>query len=136
MKITYKLDEVSEVAQKIIEVSKSKNLLFFGEMGTGKTTLIKSIVKTLGSDDIVSSPTFALVNEYNAGENYIYHFDFYRIENEEEAYDIGFEEYLDSNKWIMIEWPEMISSLWPENYTKIEIEAQNENNRKLILTNI
>ncbi|WP_127845030.1 tRNA (adenosine(37)-N6)-threonylcarbamoyltransferase complex ATPase subunit type 1 TsaE [Psychroflexus aestuariivivens] len=136
MKITYKLDEVSEVAQKIIEVSKSKNLLFFGEMGTGKTTLIKSIVKALGSDDIVSSPTFALVNEYNAGENYIYHFDFYRIENEEEAYDIGFEEYLNSNKWMMIEWPEMIPSLWPENYTKIEIEAQNEHNRKLILTNI
>lgn len=136
MEITYKLDEVSEIAQQIIEVSKSKKLLLFGEMGTGKTTLIKAIVKALGSQDIVSSPTFALVNEYETDGNSIFHFDFYRIENEDEAYDIGFEEYLDGNHWVMIEWPQMIPNLWPEQFTKIEIDTENEDRRKLILTNI
>ncbi|MFN2262245.1 MAG: tRNA (adenosine(37)-N6)-threonylcarbamoyltransferase complex ATPase subunit type 1 TsaE, partial [Psychroflexus sp.] len=93
-------------------------------------------VKSLGSNDIVSSPTFALVNEYETEENPIFHFDFYRIENEEEAYDIGFEEYLDGNPWILIEWPEMIPNLWPEHFTKIEIEVENENSRKLTLSHI
>lgn len=103
-------------------------------MGVGKTTLIKEICKQLGVRDNISSPTYSLVNEYKGGEeNTIYHFDFYRIQEEEEAYDIGFEEYLDTNAWIFIEWPEKISNLLPENSVKIKIKLLDDGKRVLSL---
>ncbi|WP_219011364.1 tRNA (adenosine(37)-N6)-threonylcarbamoyltransferase complex ATPase subunit type 1 TsaE [Aquimarina litoralis] len=131
MKITYTLEELSETAQKIIENATHKTLLFDAEMGVGKTTLIKEICRQLGVTDNISSPTYSLVNEYQGTEDTIYHFDFYRIKEEEEAYDIGFEEYLDTKSWIFIEWPEKIGNLLPIDSVKIKIGLQNDGKRVL-----
>ena len=100
MNKNYSLSDVNRIAKDIIKSSIQKILLFHGEMGVGKTTLIKEICKELGTDDITSSPTFSIVNEYKTNTNdTIYHFDFYRINNEEEAYNIGVEDYFDSDAW-------------------------------------
>ncbi|WP_299216818.1 tRNA (adenosine(37)-N6)-threonylcarbamoyltransferase complex ATPase subunit type 1 TsaE [uncultured Aquimarina sp.] len=133
MKITYTLDELSQTAQHLITNAKYKTLLFNAAMGVGKTTLIKEICKQLGVSDTISSPTYSLVNEYKGEHNTIYHFDFYRIQNEEEAYDIGFEEYLDTDAWIFIEWPDRISNLLPENYVKVKIDLLDDGKRVLSL---
>lgn len=118
----YSIEEVNNIAKDLISNAKYKILLFFGEMGVGKTTLIKEICKELGTNDVISSPTFSLVNEYRSESNtVIYHFDFYRIEDEEEAYDIGIEDYFDSNAWCLIEWPENIENLLPLNATKVRL---------------
>jgi len=122
MEISYTLDEISDIATKIIKVSSSKTLLFYGEMGAGKTTLIKELVKKLGSSDKVTSPTFSLVNEYLLTSGKIYHFDFYRIEDETEALDIGIEEYFNEENWVFIEWPEKIKGLLPKKFTKLDLE--------------
>ena len=106
MEICYGINEVEQVAKQLIEHAKTKTLLFYGGMGVGKTTLIKTIVRILGSDDDVSSPTFSIVNEYKLKDEKIYHFDLYRINNLEDAYNFGIEDYLDSNHYIFIEWPE------------------------------
>jgi tRNA threonylcarbamoyladenosine biosynthesis protein TsaE len=105
-------------------------------MGMGKTTLIKELAKQLGVTDLTSSPTFSLVNEYLSenGER-IYHFDFYRIESEEEAYDIGLEEYFDDTSWCFIEWPSSIENLVPLKSVKIFIERNNDNTRKIRIDN-
>ena len=133
--MTYGLDNLTEVAKHIIENSTTQTYLFFGEMGVGKTTLIKALVKVLGSDDIVSSPTYSLVNEYEADGKLIFHFDFYRIKSIEEAYDIGFEDYLSQDAYIIIEWPEMIEELWPENYTTVKLSLGKQDDlRELSLT--
>lgn len=135
MKFTYSLSEITEAAQKTISAAKTKVLLFDGEMGVGKTTLIKEIVKVLGSKDNVSSPTFSLVNEYETSSGAIFHFDFYRIDNEEEALDIGFEEYLDSRHWKLIEWPQKVENLLPEIFTKIQIHVLENGSREINLKN-
>jgi len=134
MIIDYNLDELDKVAKDVLKHAKSKYILFSGEMGTGKTTLIKELVSTLGSKDKVSSPTFSLVNEYEGDEHSIFHFDFYRIEDEIEAYDIGFEDYLNTKHFVFIEWPEKIPNLWPEHYTLIKIAARQQDSRRLSLT--
>ncbi|TQD39070.1 tRNA (adenosine(37)-N6)-threonylcarbamoyltransferase complex ATPase subunit type 1 TsaE [Haloflavibacter putidus] len=131
--VTYTIDELPKVAKEILEADKSHCLLFYGDLGAGKTTLIKEIVKQLGSTDRVSSPTFSLVNQYEAKKSSIFHFDFYRIEDEEEAYDIGFEEYLDSNAYKLIEWPEKIKNLLPENCTQLLLTKKGEHKRNLKL---
>lgn len=133
MHIEYTLSELSNVAKNIIEISSCKILLFYGEMGAGKTTLIKEIVKQLGSQDKVSSPTFSLVNEYQGENGSIFHFDFHRIESEEEAYDIGFEEYLDSNSWCLIEWPQHVENLLPLQKNEVHLSRINSFKRNLIL---
>ena len=132
MKKNYSLEQLPEIAQEIINSSKSKTLLFNGEMGAGKTTLIKEISKQLGVEDIASSPTFSLVNEYrtNKGET-VYHFDFYRIETEEEAYDMGIEEYLYSDAWCFIEWGEKVQNLLPLEIVNINIDVVDINQRTL-----
>lgn len=135
MQIEYNLSEISDVAKKIIKVSSSKTLLFYGEMGAGKTTLIKEIVKQLGSLDKVSSPTFSLVNEYKGINNPIFHFDFHRIEDEDEAYDIGFEEYLESQNWCLIEWPQNVGNLLPLDKHEIYISKLSELKRNLNFKN-
>jgi len=108
-----------------------KIFLFEGEMGAGKTTLIKSLCLQLGMADNVSSPTYSIVNEYVFPEGKIYHFDFFRIKNEAEAFDIGFEEYLMSGEYCFIEWPEMIASLWPEHFIEIKIVEDENGARKI-----
>jgi len=132
----YTLEELPEIAKEVIKSSKNKVLLFYGEMGVGKTTLIKEIVKELGSFDNVSSPTFSLVNEYHMvnGEK-VYHFDFYRINNEYEALDIGVEEYFYSDCWCLIEWPDKVKNLVPLNSVIITITANNDQLRTLELRN-
>ncbi|WP_074406389.1 MULTISPECIES: tRNA (adenosine(37)-N6)-threonylcarbamoyltransferase complex ATPase subunit type 1 TsaE [Aquimarina] len=131
MTIEYTLQDLPDVAEKIISNATSKIILFDAEMGVGKTTLIKEICKYLGVEDIISSPTYSLVNEYESNDGVIYHFDFYRIKEEEEAYQIGFEEYLDSDAWIFIEWPEKVSGLLPKNSISITINLLDNEKRIL-----
>lgn len=132
MNKTYFLEDISVIAKEIISSVSSKTLLFYGEMGTGKTTLIKEIVKQLGVEDVAHSPTFSLVNEYlsRKGET-IYHFDFYRIEQEEEAYDIGIEEYFYENNWCLIEWPEKVENLLPLESIVIKLKMNPDNSRTI-----
>ncbi len=130
MKTTYTLSQLDEVAKQIIAESKSKVLLFYGEMGNGKTTLIKALCKALGVSDPVTSPTFSIVNEYLGTQNtLLYHFDCYRIEEEEEILDIGFDQYLENGDWIFIEWPQKIENLLPTNSQEIKISNLNMNSR-------
>lgn len=128
----YSLEELPEIASQLIKSVPEKILLFYGEMGVGKTTLIKEIVKQLKVDDVVTSPTFSLVNEYHSrkGER-IYHFDFYRIEQEEEALDIGIDEYFNSNAWCLVEWPERIKNLVPLNAVEIHL-SRNDNGTRCL----
>jgi tRNA threonylcarbamoyladenosine biosynthesis protein TsaE len=111
-------------AKQLLDLSKGQVVwLLHGEMGSGKTTLVKSIVTELGIDTLVTSPTFSIVNEYGESEkNKIYHFDLYRLKNEAEALDIGFEEYLTSGKLCLIEWPEKVSTLLPDQVFEVKIE--------------
>jgi len=134
MKKNYTLKQLPQIAQQIIEKSSKKTLLFYGSMGVGKTTLIKEVVKQLGVDDVVSSPTFSLVNEYQSrnGET-IYHFDFYRIHNEEEALDIGIEDYFYNNDWCFIEWPEKVKNLLPLNAVEIHLSLNNDETRNILI---
>ncbi|MEO5599464.1 MAG: tRNA (adenosine(37)-N6)-threonylcarbamoyltransferase complex ATPase subunit type 1 TsaE [Cyclobacteriaceae bacterium] len=109
--------------------------LFFGEMGSGKTTFIKSLCVELGVKDAMSSPTFSIINEYETDSNKkIYHFDFYRIKEEAEAYDIGSEEYFYSGDLCLIEWPEKIPSLIPLERAEISITVENQNLRTISLS--
>ena len=99
---------------------------FYGTMGAGKTTLIKAICQELGSEDNITSPTFALINEYTTKSDFlIYHFDFYRIKKLEEAYDLGYEDYIYSGNYCLIEWPEMIEPLLPEGIVEVRIKEGN-----------
>ena len=136
MEICYSINEVGQVAKQLIEHAKTKTLLFYGGMGVGKTTLIKTIVRILGSDDDVSSPTFSIINEYKLKDEKIYHFDLYRINNLEDAYNFGIEDYLDSEYWKLIEWPEKIDSILYDDFDRIEIKLDTVNNRILSLNKI
>ncbi|APY12870.1 tRNA (adenosine(37)-N6)-threonylcarbamoyltransferase complex ATPase subunit type 1 TsaE [Seonamhaeicola sp. S2-3] len=133
MKLTYTLDNINNVAKEIINNATSKTIFLYGDMGVGKTTLVKSLVEYLGSNEEVSSPTFSIVNEYEAKENLIYHFDLYRINNLEEAFSFGIEDYLYSNEWVIVEWPELIEDIEIEQYNRIEIELNEDNSRTLTL---
>ncbi len=131
MTLTYELSEIDSIAKLILSKVESKTLLFYGKMGAGKTTLIKALIKALGSTDKVSSPTFSLVNEYHTDQGKVYHFDFYRIEDETEVLDMGFEDYLDSDSWKLIEWPQKIENLLEADMQKVEVFIENNNSRKL-----
>ena len=134
MKITFSLEQIDEVASQILEANPNKVILFHGEMGVGKTTLIKALAKALGVKDATSSPTFSLVNEYQASENkLVYHFDVYRLKNENEAYDMGIEDYLYSGNWCFIEWAEKIPNLIPELHSVIELKLAADRKRELLL---
>jgi tRNA threonylcarbamoyladenosine biosynthesis protein TsaE len=122
------LSSLKEIAKEMITFSEQNKIFcFYGEMGVGKTTLIKELIKFLGVEEEGSSPTFSIVNEYvsNEGKS-IYHFDFYRINSEEEAFDFGYEEYFYSGNYCFIEWPEKIDNLLPDSFVKINIEKQKE----------
>ena len=109
----FTLEQIDDVAINILENVKSKTILFYGDMGAGKTTLISAIVKALGGKVEASSPTFSIVNEYEVTNDKVYHFDFYRLEDYHEALDIGIEDYFDSNHWLFVEWPERIDEILP-----------------------
>lgn len=127
------LDQIEDCAQKFIEqaLPNHKIIAFYGSMGAGKTTFIKAICEVLGVTDSITSPTFAIINEYHTPqlEAPIYHFDFYRIKKLEEAYDMGYEEYFYNKGLCFIEWPELIEELLPEDTLKITIEEQPDGTR-------
>ena len=131
--ISEDLKKLPDIAKQILEHSThKKKFLFYADMGVGKTTLIKELSLHLGVSDIVSSPTFSIVNEYKTcRDRKVYHFDFYRIKSEEEALDIGIEDYFFSGHWNLIEWPENISNLLPPNSTKIEMNKNQNGTRTL-----
>jgi tRNA threonylcarbamoyladenosine biosynthesis protein TsaE len=136
MEIVFTLDELELVAQKVIDQKPPKVILFHGEMGVGKTTLIKQLCKTLGVTSTTSSPTFSLVNEYETIDNQVvYHFDFYRLKNGMEALDMGADDYFYSGNWCFIEWAEKIPSLIPDEHAVITIELVENGKRHLTLTN-
>ena len=134
MNIVFSLNQIQEVAEQIIASNPKKIILFNGEMGVGKTTLIKQLCKSLGVEGATSSPTFSLVNEYYTSNNQIiYHFDFYRLNKETEALDMGVDDYLYSGNWCFIEWSEKIASLIPEEHSTVTIELTEDGKRKLEL---
>ena len=136
MEFIYKEEDIDQVATEILNsVGSAAILCFYGSMGAGKTTLIKAIVQKLGSEQAGNSPTFGIVNEYSHSDGALlgYHFDFYRIEDEKEALDIGLEDYLAQDIWIFIEWPEKINNLIPVDAVKLNIEVIDKFTRKLSL---
>jgi tRNA threonylcarbamoyladenosine biosynthesis protein TsaE len=126
-------NDLKKVAVKLLsEFNDQRVFAFYGKMGAGKTTFIQAICKALGTTDNVTSPTFALINEYRTGEmKSIFHFDFYRIKKLEEAFDLGYEDYLYSGNYCLIEWPEMIESLLPDNIVQIKIEVSEDETRTI-----
>ncbi len=129
------LSEIKIVAKQFIDrIGNEKVFAFYGSMGAGKTTFIKAVCEELGVKETITSPTFAIINEYKDGEgNSIYHFDFYRINKLEEAFDFGYEDYFYSGNLCFIEWPELVESLLPENTVKVYI-AETENGTRTIET--
>ena len=134
MNTDYDLTDLPAIASKIIASIPHKTLLFYGEMGVGKTTLIKEICLQLGVLDNISSPTFSLVNEYQTTENeQVYHFDFYRITDEIEALDIGIDDYFYNNDWCLIEWPQNIKNLLPLNALEIHLSMAANGKRNIVI---
>ena len=133
--ITYTLDHIDEIAHLLIqEAGDQKVWIFKGEMGAGKTTLIKSLAKALQVEDSVSSPTFGIVNEYQTqAKGLLFHFDFYRVEDPMEALDIGIEEYFYSGNYCWLEWAEKIAPFLPERFFQIELALASETGRTLTL---
>lgn len=125
------LDKINDAAKAFIKTMGDRTIFAFrGEMGAGKTTFIKAVCEALGVDEVINSPTFAIVNEYgSANGELIYHFDFYRINSVEEAYDFGYEDYFYSGSLCFIEWPERIESLLPNNTTNVHISVNSDNSR-------
>lgn len=126
--------ELFKTAQQILDFAgEEKIFLFYGEMGAGKTTLIHHICMILGTEDHTSSPTFSIVNEYKRANGSIFHFDFYRLKNQNEALDLGYEDYFYSGNYCMVEWPTKIPDLLPESAIKVKIEIVSENERLIFL---
>lgn len=124
--------QLPEAAAFILEqAGTAKVMLFDGEMGSGKTTLIKAICAKLGSTSHFSSPTYALVNEYNSPSGKLYHFDLYRLKSMEELYDLGIEQYLDSGSFCFVEWPEFIKPVLEEEHLRVNIQVRTDGSRQI-----
>lgn len=130
--ILHSLDEIEAAARQFVEaMDQSTVFAFYGKMGAGKTTFIKSLCEVLGVSDVVNSPTFSIVNEYRSDSTgeLIYHFDFYRIKKLEEVYDMGYEDYFYSGALCFIEWPELIEELLPGDAVRVDIEELADGSR-------
>jgi tRNA threonylcarbamoyladenosine biosynthesis protein TsaE len=124
------LEELPKVAQALLNYAQDQKFFIFeGEMAAGKTTFIKTFCEALGVIDVVSSPTFSIVNEYESSHGLVYHFDFYRLKNLQEAYDIGYEEYFYGGSYCLIEWPSKVEEILPEAYIKVQITVTNHGQR-------
>jgi len=134
MEIKFKEEDIRQAARQFVEAMGENTVFaFYGKMGAGKTTFIKAVCEELGVEDTVTSPTFAIVNEYEAAKGRpIYHFDFYRIKKVSEAYDMGCEEYFYSGHPCFIEWPELIEEVLPEETIDVTIEALPNGERRLV----
>ncbi len=137
VKFVFSLEEIDKITNDFLLATKGfKHFAFYGSMGVGKTTLITSICKKLGSDDLVSSPSFAIINEYSsAKDDLIYHFDFYRIKDPVELLDIGFYEYCNNDAYCFIEWPEIGENLIPDDFVKLKL-LENANGKRILTFNI
>ena len=123
------LEHIRAAAREFIEnMGQSRVFAFYGKMGAGKTTFVKAICEELGVEDVITSPTFAIINEYE-GDETIYHFDFYRIKKLEEAYDMGYEDYFYSGAFCFIEWPELIEEILPDDAVRVSITEQDDGSR-------
>lgn len=131
--IKFQLSTIDDAARQFVEAIGDRTVFaFFGGMGAGKTTFIKAVCQQMGvTEDMVSSPTFAIVNEYEGSSGSIYHFDFYRIRQISEAVNMGFDDYLYSGNLCFIEWPELIEPLLPEDTVRVTIEEQPDGSRIL-----
>lgn len=130
------LDEIREVARRFLDTMDNRTVFAFrGTMGAGKTTFIKALCEELGVQDVINSPTFAIVNEYGPTDDgrLIYHFDFYRINKPEEAYDFGYEDYIYSDALCFIEWPEKIEELLPPDTVNVYLEEQPDGSRRVVM---
>lgn len=129
------MDDLRPAARRFVEdvLERTSVVAFYGKMGAGKTTFIKAVCEELGVTDVVNSPTFSIVNEYRADESgeLVYHFDFYRINRIEEAYDLGYEDYFYSGAICLIEWPELVEELLPADAVRVDVEEQPDGRRTL-----
>lgn len=126
------LNQIREAAREFIsQIGEHTVFAFYGKMGAGKTTFIKAVCEELGVEDVITSPTFAIVNEYSLPSSRLYHFDFYRIKKIEEVYDMGYEDYFYSGSLCFIEWPELIEELLPDDAVRVTIEEQADSSRTL-----
>lgn len=131
------LSDLAQVAQQLLAFASTEKIFIFeGNMGAGKTTFIKTFCKVLGVEDVVSSPTYSIVNEYESPNGSIFHFDFYRIKDIQEAYDLGYEEYFYGEGTCLIEWPERVAELLPDHFVKVEIVIIDENRRLFNLSKV
>ena len=133
--IHFALSEIQQAARSFVEAMDGRTVFaFYGAMGAGKTTFIRALCEQLGVTDTVTSPTFAIVNEYKADSSKVFHFDFYRLRRLDEAADIGFEDYLYSGNICLIEWPEMVEPLLPEDTVSVHLTVEPDDSRTLVFT--
>lgn len=130
------ISQLTEVAERLLAFANGQKFFILeGEMAAGKTTFIKAFCEILGVEEVVSSPTFSIVNEYATKNGAVYHFDFYRLKNLQEAYDIGYEEYFYSDHYCLVEWPQKVEELLPGNYIKVQITITGDEERLFEFSN-